>query len=403
MKKFTKACAVFLGLTAFSPLYPAGDVDVQDIQALRDWLNTKRQVTIREIGGNLSLSGEIRTEFQCTNEVSNGVRQRGPGGAVALTSTNSYDVEVNLMLDYRADRTWGAIKIEFDNDAGVINSSVNKIRIEKAYFGVKLYDGDLVSTDVEVGRRSLSTIFDSKVQFASMSDGVLLRYDVSVEHIGDLYIHALAEVVDEKIGQYAYFAELGWLTVMDTGLFLKYSVSDWDTKHHKNDITKWGYQYIVNQWTLGYKFIPEKFGRIVMPYMAFLWNPVASQTKITGGRKLNLAGYLGVSAGELRKKGDWAVDANYQAVQAQAVPSFDVSGVGIGNSSKAPFYSKNVDESKKSAAGNGNFRGFALTLDYLLTNNLNLQQQWLQSITLDTDIGPSRHFKQYEIELIYGF
>ena len=43
-----------------------------DINALQEWMNTKRQVTIKEIGGNLSLSGEVRTigrGTMCLNSV----------------------------------------------------------------------------------------------------------------------------------------------------------------------------------------------------------------------------------------------------------------------------------------------------------------------------------------------
>src|SRR5438093_1408698 len=72
-----------------------GELDREDIQALRDWLNTKRQVTVREIGGNLSISGQVRTEFQRTNEVVNGIAQRGHDTPSKLP-TNAYDVEVNL-------------------------------------------------------------------------------------------------------------------------------------------------------------------------------------------------------------------------------------------------------------------------------------------------------------------
>jgi len=42
-------------------------------------------------------------------------------------------------------------------------------------------------------------------------------------------------------------------------------------------------------------------------------------------------------------------------------------------------------------------------LQYMLTNNLNLFQEWSQSITLDDHIGPFRRYKQYELELIYAF
>ena len=61
----------------------AGEVDQKDVNAVREWINTKRQVTVRELGGALSLSGEVRTEFQSSTEVSNGVKQLGHKGALA--------------------------------------------------------------------------------------------------------------------------------------------------------------------------------------------------------------------------------------------------------------------------------------------------------------------------------
>ncbi len=409
MKKFARLFTFGLGL-ALTPFLAAadGEMDLDDVQALRDWLNTKRQVTIREIGGNLSLSGEVRAEFQSTNETINGVAQRGPLSPKKLP-TNAYDLEVNIMLDYRADRTWAAIKLEFDNDAGLFNGDDRRIRLEKGYFGTRVYDGEIQTVDFEMGRRPLGTVFDSKVEFGSRSDGVLLRYDVSVERIGDFYLHAMAEVLDDVANQYAYIGELGWLSIMDTGLYFKYSVADWDTKHFNHQPNNLRFKFIVNQWLMGYKFIPQKFGKLVMPYAAFLWNPVAARSFITRHRKVNIGGYLGFSMGELRKKGDWAFDANYQVMQAQVVPDFDANGIGLGNSPKAGLYTVLSSDptsglqTNATAAGNNNYRGFMLTLDYLLTNNLNLQQQWLQSITLEKDIGPFRRYKQYEIEFIYGF
>jgi hypothetical protein len=93
---------------------------------------------------------------------------------------------------------------------------------------------------------------------------------------------------------------------------------------------------------------------------------------------------------------------------AQAVPDFDEAGVGIGNASGSGFYTTNLNgtgipTTRKTAGGQGNWRGFNITLEYLLTNNLVLFQSWNQSITLDTSIGPFRHYKQYEVEFNYAF
>lgn len=410
MKKFLRALGLGVGLTVFPALSLSADenetqLDLQDIQALRDWINTKRQVSIKEIGGNLSLSGEVRFEFQSTNEVKNGVRQRGPNGKGATAQpSNAFDVEVNVMLDYRAENTWSSIKLEFDNDSGLFNSTNNRIRIEKAYFGVRVYDGDLYVMDVEIGRRPLFTAFDSRVEFVAQSDGVFWKNDWSVNGYGDLYLHLMAMLVDDRQNRYAVLGEMGWLGLMDTGFYFKYSVADWQLHKGKQN------RFIVNQWLIGYKWIPEKFGKLVMPYAAVLWNPVAAHSVYTNYRKVNMGGYVGFTFGELRKQGDWAFDANYQAVEAQAIPGYDSGGIGLGNAAGIGLYTTRSDEQgaplpggSANACGKNNFRGFMLTLDYLFTSNLNVQQQWVQSCTLDKSIGPWRRYKQYEIEFIYGF
>ena len=308
------------------------------------------------------------------------------------------------MLDYRADNTWGTIKLEFDNDAGVFHSTTNKIRIEKAFWGVRLFNTDLYTMDIEIGRRFLFTTFDSKLEFSALADGVFWKNDWSIDKYGDLYIHLLGMIVDADNAQYAFLGEIGWLGIMDTGLYLKYSLADWDNKPGPQ------FDYIVNQWLLGYKWIPKKFGKLVMPYLGVLWNPAAARTRFTNFKKANLGAYLGISLGELRKQWDWAFDANYQVAQAQVVPGFDSNGIGLGNAAGVGLYTTRTDETgpvlaggSGQASGKNNFRGFMLTLDCLLTDNLNVQQQWLQACTLDKDIGPWRRFKQYEIEFIYGF
>lgn len=409
MKSFRLICITCLfssGLFA-ATIERAGDNEQKDIEALREWINTRRQVTVKEIGGALSVSGEVRTEFQGTTEVKNGVKQRGAGGATPLNN-NAFDVEVNLMIDYRADRTWAAIKLEFDNDAGIFSGSFNRIKLEKAYFGARILQHDLYTSDLEFGRRRLSTIMDSKLEFNSFFDGVYVKYDRAFEVAGDFYIHAGPFIVNERANQYAYVGEIGLLDIYNTGLYGKYSLIDWDTKHFDQTIKKERFDFLVSQLILGYKFIPKRLNKVVILYAAGLYNSKAREIAITGYTKQAAAGYLGFSIGELRKKGDWAFDGNYQLMQCQAVPDFDNSGIGLGNATDSGFYTVNLNgtgapTTRTNAAGSGNYRGFILTLEYLFTNNLNLQQQWQQSITLDDSIGPFRRYKQYEIELVYLF
>jgi hypothetical protein len=401
----TSLCAI--STLAADTIDRGDNITENDVQALREWINTKRQVTVKEIGGNLSISGEVRGEFQSASETVNGVKQRGAGGATE-SAAQGYDVEVNLMLDYRTERSWSAIKLEFDNNAGIFGGTFNRIKLEKAYFGVHFIETDFYTISAEIGRRRLNTIFDSKIEFNSFFDGILFRYDHAFEWFGDFYTHAGVFVIEERINQYGYVGEIGLLNLAGTGFYTKYSLIDWDTKDRRDPIDKHRFDFIVSQWILGYQFLPKEWNKVVSIYAAGLWNHAAKRLEITDFKRANYGAYLGFTIGQLKKQGDWSFDANYQVVAAQAMPDFDNGGIGIGNAANTGLYTESIDgtgdpTTRKTAAGNNNYRGFVLTLDYLLTNNLNFQQSWQQSITLDNSIGPFRRYKQYEIEFIYGF
>ncbi len=420
MKRIALSCVLsFLCASAFadppliaSTIDNAGDIDQKDVNAVREWINTKRQVTVREMGGALSLSGEVRTEYQSTAEVLNGVKQRGHGGAIVKEGhplpENTFDIEVNVMLDYRTDKSWGSIKLEFDNDAGIISGSTNKLKLERAYWGVRPWEGETYSIDIEAGRRRMSSIVDSKLEFNNFFDGVWFRYDQGFDPIGDVYAHAGVFVINENKNQFGYLGEIGILNVAGTGLYTKYSLTDWNTKNQHSYNQNLRFDFLVSQLILGYKFLPTRLQKIVQIYLAGLMNSNARKLNRTDHKRANWGSYIGVSIGEIKKKGDWAFDINYQILAAQCVPDFDAQGIGLGSANNSGFYTTSIQgtgakTTKANAGGNVNYRGFQMTLDYLLTNQLNVQQSWMQSITLDTAIGPFHRFKQYELEFIYGF
>lgn len=404
--------SVFCSGVFAATLDESDDFDQKDINAVREWINTKRQVTVREMGGALSLSGEVRTEFQSTAETLNGIKQRGHGGAILKDGhplpQNGFDVAVNIMLDYRADLSWGSIRLEFDNDAGIFSGTLNKLKVTRAYWGVRVVNLDETTCDIEVGRRRMSSIVDSKLEFGNNFDGAWFRFDQKYDPFGDFYIHAGIFIINENKNQFGYLGELGILNIAGTGLYTKYSLIDWNTKNQHNSTQNLRFDYLVNQLIIGYKFLPEKLQKIIQIYSGGLINANAHETALTHYTKQNWGAYVGFSIGEIKKKGDWAFDMNYQLLAAQAVPDFDVLGIGLGNAANAGFYTANQDgtggfNTSKTAGGNVNYRGFQMTLDYLLSNQLNVQQSWQQSVTLDKSIGPFHRYKQYEIEFIYGF
>lgn len=385
------------------------DPEADDMEALRRWIRDKRLVTVKEIGGDLSLSGEVRTEFQDTTEVRNGIRQRGQGGVLDKPQY-AWDIEVNIMIDYRTDRTWAAIKVEFDNDMGQRSGTINKIRLEKGYLGGRIVAGDTLTIDAELGRRFLFNVFDSKVEFGSIFDGVLFRFNKAWPSIGDFYFNPGALLVDDKVNHYAYVAELGGLRIANIGLNLKYSIIDW-FKPYANRLNDLRYKYLVSQFLTSYQFYPEWIGKkLIKFYGAGLTNHLAAGVEQTNGERENWAWYAGISIGLVKKQYDWAVDFNYQWVQAQAVPDFDSSGIGRGNGAGVGFYTIAGDgdptkgaTTHLTAVGGTNFKGFELEALYAFTDNLTVQQSFKYSTTLNKNIGPNLRYKQYELEFIYAF
>lgn len=388
------------------------DPDNFDMDALRRWIRDKRLVTVKEIGGDLSISGEVRTEFQNTSEQRNGVAQRGHNAATSRPS-RAWDVEVNLMLDYRMERIWASVKLEFDDDMGILDGTMNKIALERAYFGGRIVAGDTFTFDAELGRRSaLLNVFDSKVEYGSLYDGMLLRFNKAFASIGDFYTLLGITLVDEKKDYYAYIGEIGMLKIGNTGLIMKLSYVDWKkysidwkevAKRPPGDLR---FNFRVSQLIVAYQF--TKWGKFFKFYAAGLYNDAADRLPLTGNRKLNGAWYAGVSIGLVRKKGDWAVETNYQWVQAQAIPDFDASGIGRGNAAGVGFYTLNINgtggpTTRATAVGKTNYKGWVIEALYAFTNNLTLQQSFAISRTLDKTVGPDLKYMQYEAEFIYAF
>ena len=405
--RYLKYFLLLLTLTAYAADDGSPGLEQRDIEALRDWINTKRQVTVKERGGNLSLSGEVRAELQSTNEKKNGYKQSGSGGERKNAALRAWDVEVNLMLDYRTDRTWATIKLEFDNNAGQ-NGTFDRLSLERAFLGGRIVNADTYTMDLEIGRRNLGYTFDSKIEFGSFMDGLLYKYDQAFDVVGDFYFHGGPFLVNENIDQYAYVGEFGLLNIASTGIYTKLSAVWWDTKHTDDELRNLAYRFLPVQWILGYKFVPKPLDKVVTTYAAALYNPLARGTTVSYGKRQAWGAYGGFSIGELRKQWDWSLDVNYQWVQLQAVPDFDGSGIGRGNVQKVGLYStKSKGEGKAlglgQGVGSGNYKGISIELLYILTSNITVYQAWRQSVNADSSIKPTFSYKQYEFELIYGF
>lgn len=450
------------------PLFAAEDIqdtsahdqelNERDFIALREYLNTKRE-DIASKKNNLAISGDVRFEWRHMNEKIDGVNVRGKHRKDPLknipVSRNDFDCEFNLKFDYVMDRSWAVAHLQYDESAGVDSQEIgcnidphgwfgsgrsDRLNLRKAYMGYNIYLEPTSKLDIELGRRgNLYHVFDSRVQFLSRFDGVLLKWGGKTAlRQSEWYIKFGGLVVDERVNHFAYVMEAGLLDIYDSGIDLKYSFIDWcnhvDSRCLKKEkdpvcIYKYkkanhptAYDYAVSQWTIAYhldKHFPCYFKKRSKVYAAFLMNHKrkfvtpyetvvdngarvfvrdANGNKIPDGKRFraNLAWYVGLLIGEVEKEGDWALEIQYQVVQAVAVPGQDCSGIGTGNvfdyTLTSPYQIDNT-----------NYRGWKVEGLYALTDNITIDTIVEASWADNPHIGGSHPYSKVEVEAIYAF
>lgn len=420
--------AVGFASNAFATLDQDGsrfleELNERDWEKLYDFINTKRTIDLAEKDTNLTISGDVRTEWRHLNE--KGVfpptghvqRLRGsgtfdPNKNNLPISRNDFDIEFNLRFDYVCDRAWAVAHVQYDNSAGVDDNGksceedpkgyhgsgfCDDLCLKKAYWGYNLCCDGSSRFDIEVGRRNLYNVFDSKIQFLSRFDGILLKYTDSWECVADLYLYWAGFVVDERVNHFAWVTEFGFLNIADTGFDFKYSFIDWAKRGRNRCLERnpIGMRFRISQFTFVYHFDPEILCVPAKLYGAFLWNHNNNRNHLTHGKRENLGWYVGFTVGEVVEEGDWAFDLQYQVVQAEAIPDDDVSGIGRGNVLNESF--------TQVGRGNTNYKGWRLEGLYALTDNLTIDSilEWSRQET--KSIGGRHHYSKFEVEAIYAF
>lgn len=396
-----------------------------DIKALQEFVKSKGQITIQEKGGNLMLSGDIRAEWDHIRTWTHGKSMRGHHSSKhnfphhVPFPTNEFDIEVNLVLDYRADRTWGKIQLQFDDPMGIRergekshkhfsshhntlfgSGKLSNIALRKAYMGYNVLEMGTSRFDVELGRRRLYDTFDSKIQFHNFYDGVTVKLANSWEGWTDFQVKAAYFVVDQLVNHFGYVAEVGLLNLADEGLDLKYSFIHWN-KHGVNRYNHHhphGNRFNNSQVLLTYNVLQELLPMApkTQVYGAFLHNHAAASSHTTHHKKKANAWYAGLRAGEIKRQNDWAFDANYQWVQAQAIAESDVRGIGRDNPQNYSLY-------KRRTGGFANYKGFEITGLYALTDNLTLEGVWNRIHQCSRLVGHKHRSYIVELAAIYAF
>lgn len=411
------------------------ELNDRDLQSLRTFVNEKRSIDLEEKAQNLTISGDVRTEWRHINERFLGRSLRGGHAkdckCIPL-SHNDFDIECNLRFDYSAEKAWAYAHLQYDNSAGIDrvdcscvandcedseencarssrsrlgctrnffhgSGTCDSICLKRAYIGYDLYTDCNGSLELEIGRQMLYDVFESEIEFNNRMDGIVLWYESKWEHVADWYVQVAGFLVDERTNHFAYAAEWAFFNIYDTGFDVKYSFIDW-RKHGRDRCgtrDPRGFQFADSQGIITYHLDPETFSLPIEVYGAVLYNHLAPDAvrendRRHSNRQRRWGYYAGVTFGEVEYEGDWSIDIQYQYVEKYAVAFDDQGGIGLGN----------VRDDCCGRFPTTGYKGWRLDGLYAFTDNLTLQTiiEWSKSIQR------TRHsYSKVELEAVYAF
>lgn len=400
---------------------PKDQGDEESKRVLRDFIESKGLIECRQKEGLLTIAGDVRARWLATGEEVNGVKKRGTGTDYAV---NFFRSEVNLYLDYAAKRSWVATKLKFVNIDGVDGGSATRTELERAFIGYDIFERGKEDFYIEVGRTKMDYLYESSLEFSSIFDGIHLFYTNVWPCLGPFTIHGGPFIVDSFSNHYGWVVETYFSNLWDSGFSIKYSIIDWlrgaktyDYGNLKaNPVTgkpsgevdlrnNPRYQFVVAQLLLGYeREVSLPRCKTLFVYGAFLDNFAAKKVKQTDYTKANLAWYAGFTLGELCKACDWSLDINYQYLQAQAVPEFDLNGIGHGNTDDGLLSDWIILGSNPGALSIfTNYQGLEASFLFALTNTLTLKTRAAYSVPINKAISGPFHYKGFEMAVIYAF
>lgn len=443
--KYLMMTMAFVGLLQ-SPAF--GMLEEREMQQVLDHIEAKRNLSIKEKGGQLRIGGEVRVEYNHVHYRENGAKTRETAAATVSSVAvgtqvipvfipyNTIDMEARLSFDYSNENSYAGLLFQFDNNAGIdteaypstagstsdyipsydsrYKPTTNSIKLARSYIGYKFIDEGANQLSVEVGRQRMYDLFTSRVMFASLFDGAVVKYQ-NIVPVGVFGFSGGSFLIDDRVNQYGVVAEFTLGRFLGTGAYAKYDIINWHKDQTLGNQTigldgtraSFKYRYLISQFMLGYRAEPASwnFSQPTNFYSGFLCNHKAIARSLTSNMKDNLGAFVGVKMGKIDKKGDWAMDLNYQYVESQAVPDNDsFVGVTRGNLKNQVLWS---NSSGLQGVGFGNYRALQCELSYSLTDDMLLGLELTRSAQAHRNIGPTgRSMHQYnraELELTYIF
>lgn len=382
----------------------------RDYEAVQDFVNSKRTIPYECKDEYLKINCSVRTNILYRNEKQDGVNLRS---GVDLGHWD-FDAEFNLKLAYKCGKTYSKMRLQCYNPMGIETGIKNCTRdpqamhgsgrcsdicLRDAWVGYHVLDCKCYVLDIEVGRRRLYSLFDSRIQFSERFDGAAFKLLEHVSDKSDVYLKGAVFLIDSRSNHCGYVTEIGIFNLYETMIDLKYSWILWDKFGTNRCGTRdpSGTFYNNSQWTMAYNFNPGYLNDRAKFYGAFLINHDACPLADINNSKENKGWYVGFIIGDedLRDPGDWAFDINYQYVEAQAVSDRDVRGVKRGNVRRETFTRNN--------RGNANYKGMHIEGVYAITRCLSIDAMYQFSSQIENGLGGNHTYSKAEVDFIYSF
>jgi hypothetical protein len=357
-----------------------------------------KAVTVKDMGGNLSMSGEVGVEYLFGSLTKNDIKQIGANSATG-NGNSQFDVDFKLVLDYRTDNSWARAKIRSDNNMGEndganfhTDTESSGFRLKECFYGMNLMEDGASSLTMELGREQMNNVYSSGIQFdrRTKHDGLIFNYKNSFENLGVLDVVASGFMIDEKHDHFGWGLQANLAEVMDSGLNVRYSYVSWENKRGANETNDTMSRN--SEVSLGYNLDPELLGVETMVGGGWVINHAAKKNSTqtvnsidTGEKRENTAWYVNLDFGKVENEGDWEVKAQYETVAQNAILDNDVAGIG------------------RYMGLGANYKGYTISGSYGVCDNLTAAMTYSDADTDNTNFGDNYDVTRFELELTYSF
>lgn len=363
------------------------------VRQLEDWL--KKNVRPGFINpADFNVAFQINTGWKYVHDMINSASQVGFS---AGRPSNSYFANLTVDYDYSFGRFSLVARTTFRNSGGLFGGTANAFGLDRGYIAWRLTTRGPFSSRLDVGRRSLTKVYNSQMQFIGRAEGFTLinsyLWDkvVDARLTGGIYIFS----VPRGFG----VLRAGLFNIADLGFYFDFAYSYWGDNRPPDASNNIDVKFNLTQYLVGWDYKPKWLNKDIKVFAAFIKNVGATSNFLTNGSKESMAGYVGVQLGSAKKQGNYSFQFMLQTCALQAIPPWDMDGIGIGRPTTSLFTSTNIATTNT----NTNFKGWEGVALYAITDELTLTMKLQRSVTRNQAIGQPRNFTSYKLETQYIF